>query len=152
MTRSAAMGTGARRLVAALWAGSLWAIGYLAAPTLFAHADSTLAGQMVGHLLRSEAWLSFACGLALSALLWGAADLDDRLRRILACLVIGMLLCALVLNFGIQPVMANLREAAGPGGLRGSPQWTGFAVLHGVSQLLYVIESALGAVLVVKAR
>jgi hypothetical protein len=149
--RAAAAGS-ARRLVAALWAGSLWAIGYLAAPTLFANVDGALAGQMVGHLLRSEAWVSFCCGVALLGMLRLAGGLEERARRVLGYLVLAMLCCALILYFGIQPVMAQLREAAGPGGVRGSPQWTQFAILHGVSQLVYVIESILGAVLVVKIR
>jgi hypothetical protein len=149
--RAAAAGS-ARRLVASLWAGSLWAIGYLAAPTLFAHVDGSLAGQMVGHLLRSEAWVSFGCGAVLLGMLRVAGGLDARTRRVLGYLVIGMLGCALVLYFGIQPVMAHLRELAGPGGVRNSPQWTQFAVLHGVSQLVYVVESVLGAVLVVRIR
>ncbi|MFL6674603.1 MAG: DUF4149 domain-containing protein [Massilia sp.] len=148
----AAFGQAARRLVATLWAGSLWAVGYLVAPTLFASVDSTLAGEMVGHLLRTEAWVSFACGAALMGMLGAAPGLEGRARRVLAYLVLAMLACALVLYFGIQPMMAQLREAAGPGGVRGSPQWSQFAMLHGVSQLIYVIESVLGAVLVVKNR
>jgi len=152
MLDRAAAGASARRLVAALWAGSLWAIGYVAAPTLFANVDGTLAGQMVGHLLRSQALVSFGCGAALLVLLRLAGGIDARPHRVLVYLVFAMLGCALVLYFGLQPVMAHLREAAGPGGVRASPQWTQFAVLHGISQLVYVIESVLGAVLVVKIR
>jgi hypothetical protein len=36
--------------------------------------------------------------------------------------------------------------------MRQSAQWTQFAILHGVSQLLYVVESVLAAVLVVRMR
>jgi hypothetical protein len=49
-------------------------------------------------------------------------------------------------------MMAAIRESAGPAGVRASPQWGTFAALHGVSQLLYLIESVLGAILVVKAK
>jgi hypothetical protein len=149
---SVAFGQAMRRLVATLWAGSLWAVGYLVAPTLFASVDSTLAGELVGHLLRTEAWVSFACGVAMLGMIRTAPGLEARQRRVLGYLVLAMLVCALVLYFGIQPVMAQLREAAGPGGVRGSPQWSQFAMLHGISQLVYVIESVLGAVLVVKNR
>jgi hypothetical protein len=152
MIARAALAGPARKLVAALWAGSLWAIGYLAAPTLFAHVDGSLAGTLVGHLLRSGAWLSICCGVALLGMLRVAGGLDERARRVTGYLVLAMLCCALVLFFGIQPLMAQLREAAGPGGLRNSPQWTQFAILHGFSQLVYVVESLLGAVLVVKIR
>ena len=53
---------------------------------------------------------------------------------------------------GLQPAMAALREAAGAGGVRASPMWTQFAVMHGVSQLFHLIEAVLAAVLVVKSR
>jgi hypothetical protein len=142
----------ARRLVAALWAGSLWAVGYLVAPTLFASVNGTLAGEMVGRLLRSEAWLSIASAAVMLVLLRFAPELEARRRRLLMMVVLGMLACTLVVYLGIQPVMAQLREAAGPGGVRGSPQWTRFAILHGISQLVYVIESVLAAVLVIKNR
>jgi hypothetical protein len=49
-------------------------------------------------------------------------------------------------------MMAAIREAAGPAGVRASPQWGTFAALHGASQVLYLIEAILGALLVVKAR
>ena len=48
--------------------------------------------------------------------------------------------------------MAAIRESAGPAGVRASPQWGSFAALHGVSQLCYLVESVLGAILVVKSR
>jgi hypothetical protein len=67
-------------------------------------------------------------------------------------MVIAMLACTLAVYLGLQPIMAHLREAAGPGGVRNSPMWTQFAILHGLSQLFYVTESVLGAVLVVKIR
>jgi hypothetical protein len=149
--RSAA-GSGARRLVATLWVGSLWAIGYVAAPTLFANADGTLAGQMVGHLLRTEAWVSIVCALLMLVLLRLARGMDAGVRRSLYKIVACMLLCTLVVYLGLQPIMAQMRDAAGPAGIRNSPMWTRFAILHGVSQLVYVIESVLGAVLVVKNR
>ncbi|MGH8809748.1 MAG: DUF4149 domain-containing protein, partial [Noviherbaspirillum sp.] len=43
----------ARLLIATLWVGSLWAVGYLVAPTLFATLpDSVLAGTIAGRLFR----------------------------------------------------------------------------------------------------
>jgi hypothetical protein len=143
---------GARQLVVALWAGSLWAIGFLAAPAVFASVDSTLAGNVVARLLTREAWLSMACAALLLVLVRLAPDLDARRKRVLNMLVLAMLALTLVNFFGLQPVMAQLREAAGAGGMRASPQWTQFAILHGVSQLVYVVESVLAAVLVVKNR
>jgi hypothetical protein len=141
-----------RLLLAALWAGSLWGVSYLAAPSAFAVLDSTLAGSVVGTMLTREAWLSMLLAVLLAILVVRSTDLDGRRRRWLWWCIGGMLLCSMIVYLGLQPVMAAIREAAGPAGVRASPQWTTFATLHGVSQLCYLVESILGAVLVVKSR
>ena len=140
----------ARLLVAVFWAGSLWTIGYLVAPTLFATLhDSVLAGAIVGHLLNSEAWVAIVCAVVLLILV---QTLEPGQKRRLIIIIGVMLACALAIYFGVQPMMATLKEAAGAVPMRQSPQWTQFAILHGVSQLLYVVESVLAAVLVVRMR
>jgi len=48
--------------------------------------------------------------------------------------------------------MAHLRVLAGEAGVRASPYWTQFAVMHGVSQLFHIAQSLLGAWLVVRLR
>jgi hypothetical protein len=142
----------ARLLLAALWAGSVWAVSYLAAPSAFAVLDSTQAGNVVGIMLTRSAWLAIALAVLLMPLIARSADLDARRRRWLLALVAAMLACSLIVYLGLQPMMAAIREAAGPAGVRASKQWGMFAALHGVSQVLYLVESILGAVLVVKAR
>jgi hypothetical protein len=142
----------ARLLLAALWAGSVWAVSYLAAPSAFAVLDSTQAGNVVGIMLTRSAWLAIALAVLLGLLVARAADLDARRKRWLYGLVAAMLACSLIVYLGLQPMMAAIREAAGPAGVRASPQWGTFAALHGVSQVLYLAESILGAILVVKAR
>jgi hypothetical protein len=142
----------ARLLLAALWAGSVWAVSYLAAPSAFAVLDSTQAGNVVGVMLTRSAWLAIALAVLLGLLVARAADLDARRKRWLVGLIAGMLACSLIVYLGLQPMMAAIRESAGPAGVRASPQWGTFAALHGVSQVLYLAESILGALLVVKAR
>ena len=142
----------ARLLLAALWAGSVWAVSYLAAPSAFAVLDSTQAGNVVGVMLTRSAWLAIALAVLLALLVARATDLDARRRRWLYGLIAGMLACSLVVYLGLQPMMAAIRAAAGPAGVRASPQWGTFAALHGASQVLYLAESILGALLVVKAR
>ena len=141
-----------RLLLAALWAGSVWGVSYLAAPSAFAVLDSTQAGSVVGMMLTREAWLSIVLALLLAVLAWRSADLDAKRRRWLSWCIGGMLACSLVVYLGLQPAMAAIRESAGPAGVRASPQWGTFAALHGVSQLCYLVESVLGAILVVKSR
>jgi hypothetical protein len=142
----------ARLLLAALWAGSIWAVSYLAAPSAFAVLDSTQAGNVVGVMLTRSAWLAMALAVLLALLTSRAADVDVRRKRWLYALIAGMVACSLVVYLGLQPMMAAIRAAAGPAGVRASPQWGTFAALHGVSQVLYLAESILGALLVVKAR
>ena len=51
---------------AALWWGSLAAIGFLAVPLLFTHASSpAVAGRLAARLFQAQAWLSVACGVVL---------------------------------------------------------------------------------------
>ena len=142
----------ARLLLAALWAGSIWAVSYLAAPSAFAVLDSTQAGNVVGVMLTRSAWLAIALAVLLVLLTSRATDVDALRKRWMYALIGGMLACSLVVYLGLQPMMAAIRESAGPAGVRASPQWGTFAALHGVSQVLYLAESILGAMLVVKAR
>jgi hypothetical protein len=142
----------ARLLLAALWAGSVWAVSYLAAPSAFAVLDSTQAGNVVGIMLTRSAWLAIVLAVLLGLVVARATDLDAHRKRWLMGLIAGMLACSLIVYLGLQPMMAAIREAAGPAGVRASPQWGTFAALHGVSQVLYLAESILGAMLVVKAR
>lgn len=141
----------ARLLLAALWAGSVWAVSYLAAPSAFAVLDSTRAGDVVGVMLTRSAWLAIALAVLLAFLIARSSDLDARRRRWLYGLVAGMLACSLIVYLGLQPMMAAIRASAGPAGVRASPQFGTFMALHGVSQVLYLIESVLGAVLVCRA-
>jgi hypothetical protein len=152
MADRAAVLRGARLLVAVLWAGSLWALGFIAAPTVFGMLDSVQAGDIVAALLARQAWVAMACAVVLLVMTRLSADLDAKRRRSLVIVIVAMLACALVIYLGLQPAMAHLRELAGPAGVRASPYWTQFAVMHGVSQLLHLIESVLAAVLVLKSR
>ncbi|MGG7603464.1 DUF4149 domain-containing protein [Massilia sp. BKSP1R2A-1] len=152
LPRSASRIASARLLVAVLWAGSLWALGYIAAPAVFAAVPSLVAGDVVAQLLTRLGWVSIACAALMLVLVRVSPDLDAGRKRFLNLLVLAMLACALVMWAGLQPAMAQMRELAGPNGVRASPYWTQFAIMHGVSQLFHVIESVLAAVLVLKSR
>ncbi len=141
-----------RALLVTLWAGSLWTVGYLAAPTLFATLpDRMLAGTIAGSLFRVEAWLSVACGLLLLLLL--LLDRGFARRQVCIVLVVLMLVCVSVGYFGLQPFMAELRAAAAAsGGVMDEAGRARFGMLHGVASLIYLAESLLAVALVLKAR
>lgn len=143
---------GLRALLVTVWVGSLWTVGYLAAPTLFATlSDRTLAGSIAGSLFRVEAWVSVVCGLSLLVLLF--ADRGFEKRRACIVLVVLMLVCLSVGYFGLQPYMAALKETAvANGGVMPDAARARFGMLHGVASVIYLIQSVLAVGLVLKAR
>ncbi|WGG48596.1 DUF4149 domain-containing protein [Rugamonas sp. DEMB1] len=141
----------ARLLVATLWAGSLWTVGYLAAPTLFATlSDRVLAGTIAASLFRIEAMLSLACGAALLLLLWLGKDFSVARQRTLLLIILAMLACTVASHFGLQPLMAELRAAAGPAGVMESAAKSRFGMLHGISSGIFLVQSLLAGWLVIK--
>ena len=141
----------ARLLLATLWVGSLWTIGYVVAPTLFATLpDRILAGTIAGSLFRIEAWISIGCAILLAGLqaLQPAGE-AGRQRRTLSMLVLAMLGCTLVGYFGLQPMMAALRAEAGGALMEGAAR-TQFGILHGVASGFYLLQSLLGLVLLLR--
>ena len=144
-----------RILVATLWAGSLWTIGFVVAPTLFGTlSDRVLAGNIAGSLFRVEAWLSIACALVLLALLqWAPGALAPKRRRLLGALVLSMLVCALLSHFGISPLMAELKaQAQGASGIMDEAMRSRFGMLHGVSTVIFAVQSLLAGVLIWKQQ
>jgi hypothetical protein len=141
-----------RLLVAALWAGSLWAVGYLVAPTLFATlGDRVLAGAIAGSMFHAMAMLSLGCALAMVLLVWRATvDWTPQRRRTVLALTAAMALCTVVSHFGLQPMMAELKAGAGPGGVMESAAKGKFGMLHGISSVIYLVQSVLAGWLVVK--
>ncbi|HYC43482.1 MAG TPA: DUF4149 domain-containing protein [Noviherbaspirillum sp.] len=142
-----------RMLLVTLWVGSLWTIGYVVAPTLFATlADRVLAGFIAGKLFRIEAWLSVACAIALIvSFKWPVEGRDTRARKHLLWIVSGMLACTLLGYFSLQPLMAALKESA-VGGVMDAAARSRFGLLHGVASVFYLIQSILGGFLVWKLR
>jgi len=139
-----------RLLIVTLWVGSLWTVGYLVAPVLFSSlADRALAGTIAGSLFRVEAWLSLGCGAGL--LLLGSPEIEARPKKIWLGIIVGMMACTAIGYFGLQPMMAELRAGAGAGGLQGAARMQ-FGILHGVAAGFYLLQSLLGAWLILQGR
>ena len=112
---------------AALWWGSLSAIGFMAVPLLFKFLPTpALAGNMAARLFTAQTWLSVACGVALLLATKGAAVAGaGRARATLFAVVLGMLL-ALLIEFAVAPRIVareNLRLWHGAGTLMYAVQW-----------------------------
>lgn len=135
-----------------LWVGGLWAIGYLAAPVLFsALADKTTAGMLAGKMFTLVAYIGMACGFYL--LIHRLAGFgSSALRQWFFWATLVMLLLAIAGHFGIQPILDGLKTQALPKGVMESMFRDRFARWHGVSSIVYLVQSVLGLVLVLAPR
>ena len=138
-----------RTILITLWVGSLCTVGYLVAPVLFATlSDSVLAGTIAGKIFRVEAWVSIVLGLSLAGLIGQTVD-DADVKKSCIVLALVMLGCTVVGYFCLQPFMATLRAAAPQGILTGNARLQ-FGMLHGVASALYLVQSVVGVVLLLK--
>ena len=91
--------------VAALWWGSLTAIGFLVVPMLFIHLPTpAMAGNMAAKLFTAQTWVSVACGgflLMLSSSKHGSAQ-AQRAQAAIIFILLGLLL-ALLVEFAVAP-------------------------------------------------
>jgi hypothetical protein len=76
----------------------------------------------------------------------------ESFRHALFWTVAAMLLLSLVLQFGIQAIMADLKLQALPLDVMHSAFANRFRMLHGISSIIYLIQSLLGIFLVIKTR
>jgi len=150
--------TRVRLLIATFWVGALWAVGFVVAPTLFSTlSDRALAGTIAGSLFNIVAWLSLFCAAALLALLFqarrGAQAQPSKLNYYL---VVGMVACTLIGYFALQPQMAELRlvlhSVADSNIAALADARKQFGILHAVSTGFYIVQSLLGAALILKLR
>lgn len=142
-------------LIAVLWVGSIWTVGYLVAPVLFATlADRVLAGTIAGAVFRFEAWWSIAAALIVLVISWAMTTLSaNGYLKLFQVTVVAMLTCTLVGYFGIQPFMSAIRETAAlAGGVMTPEQKQHFGLLHGVSSALFMVQSILGVWLLLQVR
>ena len=138
-------------LSAVLWVGGTWAIGYLAVPVLFKTlSDRQLAGMLAGQMFIWMAFVGIGCALYLLAYQlhqFGRSVWQQKTFLI----VVLMLILLLIGQFGIQPVMADLKSQALPLDVMHSPLAGQFKALHGVASILYLLQSLLGIALLIRS-
>jgi len=140
-------------IVITLWVGALWAIGYLAAPTLFyaLQEDKQMAGMLASKMFTLIAYIGIASAFYLlihRLVRFGTQALKQGFFW--ATLV--MLLLTLAGHFGVQPILASLKAQAMPTDVMQTVFADRFKTWHGVASIAYLIESLLGLVLVLCAR
>lgn len=130
------------RILLTLWAGSLWVIGFIVTPVLFAELDDrALAGSTAGTLFTLTSYIGLVCGSSL--LLLNAAIHKCINWRVLV--IIGMLLLIVIGQFVITPMVVELRVQ----GLTDTPR---FGQLHGVASVLFLMTSVLALALVAAGK
>ena len=113
---------------AALWWGSLTAVGFMVVPLLFKFLPTpAMAGHMAARLFTAQTWVSVACGVVLSLVSRSnrPAALAGRAQEALVFIVLGMLL-ALLIEFAVAPRIVareNLRLWHGAGSVMYVVQW-----------------------------
>ena len=112
-------------LVAAVWWGSLTALGALVVPLVFAHAPTkAMAGGLAAQLFSAQAWVGLLCGVFC---LWAQRQLDQQQGRVHAprVLILAAMMLSAIVEWGIAPRIVARENLA---------LWhslgTGFWVLH----------------------
>ena len=115
-------------MLAALWWGSLTALGFVVVPMLFLHMPSTAAaGQIAAKLFTAQTWLSIACAMLL-LIVYNQKDAltqEIRAQAAIKFIVTGLLLAVLV-EFGLSPRIVSARADGG-----------NLKLLHGLGSALY---------------
>jgi hypothetical protein len=136
------------------WVGGLWSVGYLAVPVVFhAQPDKQLAGMLAGEMLNTVGYLGLVCGgmLLLQKFCAACGKPEKFWQEKTFWVVAAMLVLGLIIQFGLSPVMADLKIQARPLDVMHSAFADRFKMLHGVSSVLYLIESLLGLYLVTRS-
>ena len=137
-------------LLTTAWVGGMWATGYIAAPVLFQTlADKSMAGLLAGRLFSVMAYMGMICAIYLliyDYITYGAKVYSRAVFRI----IIVMLLSTLLGQFGIQPILAGLKTQALPLYVMDSAYAGRFTFWHGTASIIFLLQSLLGAVLLLK--
>jgi hypothetical protein len=143
------LGSALYNIAVAVWVGGMLAIGFIAAPVLFAQlADRTIAGNLAGEMFTITAWMGLACGAYLTLfILFGKGW--RAFRSGVFWIVVLMLSLTAAGHFGVQPILAQLKADALPRQVMESALRDRFTAWHGVSSVLYLVQAILGLALVI---
>ena len=127
-------------------------MGWLVAPLIFdALADKTLAGNLAGKLFAHLAYFGIVAGFMLLIHRLSVFGLQ-AFKHSYFWIIVTMLLLILAGQFGIQPILAQLKAQAGAVNVMQSVFADRFAHWHGIASVAYLIECLLGVALVLKAK
>jgi hypothetical protein len=134
-------------LIAGVWVGSLFAVGYLVVPTIFANLqDRQVAGMIAAAIFQAQAYVSVLVCVALLLLANTLIKRKVENYRNTRWAILVLLLISALTCFGLIPYMDALRQEALLLGVpvMASPSASLFGRLHGISSGLSLIQSLLG--------
>jgi hypothetical protein len=130
--------------LAGLWAGSLWTICGVVAPTLFATLDDRrLAGDLAGRFFEIAAWLGVAFALPLLAVVWKTETFKPK-RAILV----------LIALTAYAPLQVQLGVVASMRAARAAGDSSGVAFAHSLASGMFLVAcvGALGLLWILNRR
>ncbi|SDK39177.1 protein of unknown function [Methylophilus rhizosphaerae] len=137
-------------VVLTLWVGALWMTAITASVLFQTIADRQLAGLVAGKLFTIVSYIGMASGLWL-LLQRLAGEGFSALKQGLFWVIFVMWVLVLVGEFGIQPLLAQLKASALPNDVMQSVFASRFRTWHGVASIAYMVECLLGLWLVIKS-
>lgn len=137
-------------LLLTLWVGALWMTAITASVLFQTIPDRQLAGLVAGRLFTIVSYIGLASGLWL-LLQRLASEGFSAFKQGLFWVVLIMWILVLVGEFGIQPLLAQLKASALPNDVMQSVFASRFRTWHGVASIAYLVECLLGVWLVVKS-
>lgn len=106
-----------------------------------------MAGMIAGRLFSLAGWIGLACAVYLLLFLIGRWRWRC-FRSGIFWLIVLMAIAVAASQFGIQPLMAQMKADALPREVMESVFRDRFVAWHGISSILYLVQSLLGACLV----
>ncbi|WP_293766476.1 DUF4149 domain-containing protein [uncultured Aquitalea sp.] len=136
-----------RAVAKTFWIGGLWIIGIVVTPVLFSMLDRVTAGMVAGKLFSAIAWVGLVCGVILLVdEIWRNGV--RGMKEAAFWLVVGMLACTIINQFAVAPIIVDLKQQMNHAaeGMFGG----GFATWHAISSLIYLVQSLMGLVYVLR--
>lgn len=131
------------RILLTLWVGGMWILGYVVVPVLFKMLERQVAGNVAGQLFTIMSYIGLVCGsLLLLSMIYRVGVSNWLQWRVLV--LITMLIIVVVGQFVLQPMMVELKAV----GLSGEAA-SRFGRLHGISSILFMLNSLAGLALVI---
>lgn len=133
-----------------LWIGALWMTGITASVLFQNIVDRQLAGMIAGKLFTIVSYIGIGSGLWL-LIQRLATDGFSAFKQSLFWIVLVMWILVLIGEFGIQPLLAQLKASALPNDVMQSVFASRFKTWHGIASIAYLVECLLGLWLVIKS-